>query len=329
MSICKSCGRETSLSQRDILSGWCLTCVEAKSRGISPDELRAQRQDILRGWLEATFRYYSATKEWPLPQVNAFGRFEIPNDWFSRVVLTIGQILSAIACVSTVLTTFWLLALIGPTQALLPREIGAGVLSLQIIIAGAASFAFWLAMFFVFGRAKWVVRLVECQQAMMARLLGRIGGEEPPIPPPPPAPSPSAPPLPAESAGEVSPTVTDEPAGSVPPPVPVAPPPGAPPPDELVLAVVDVRGTVGWCVVVECDVGGQWVPPMRGGEVVEVRRPDGSALTAIVEGEERHVRVRRPGRVAFLLRAASLALGLSFADVAGATAVRIDFRKRS
>lgn len=86
---------------------------------------------------------------------------------------------------------------------------------------------------------------------------------------------------------------------------------------EVTLPVVEVREIVGGWVVLECAIGGAEVPELRGDERVAVRRADGAVIDAHIEGEERHVRTRRPGRVAFTLAR------VKRAEIEGAVEARI------
>jgi hypothetical protein len=238
----------------------------------------------MRGWLGALYRYYTTTDEWPEPRRDRSGRFIIPDDRFSRVVLTLGQVIAVVCCVLVVVSAAFTTVWFARVEAAFP-EADSFFLWLGVVVGEAISFVFWLAVFFAFGRAKWVARLVECQQAVLARLLDRLDAEEP---------------------------------GGEPPRAAGTRPPG----DELVLAIVQSREIVGGWVLLECDDGGWWVPELREGKPIEIRWADGRAIPATVAGEERHVRKRRPGRVAFTLRGP-----VRIADVAGATEVWMRLRR--
>jgi hypothetical protein len=307
MPVCKSCKANVPLSQRDMASGYCFECLAAKKRGLSLEEYRAQKHAAQnrshRAWLEAAFRYYATTDDWPAPERNALGQFIIPNDSFSRFILTLGQIVSVIAGALSAIGMVGSLVMAGTLQTIFPG-VGSGAVALEAFLFSAAAVVFWLAMFFVFGRVKWITRLVECQQMMLARVLERLEGVKPPSGAP---------------AGEANKAQPDElvsaPVGELKPVTS----------GEVVLAVVESRTLLGGWVVLECATGEWLVPRLRGGELVEIRRADGSTLTAIVEGEESHVRDQRPGRVAFSLRSPSMRLAVKLEEVANAVEVKIVF----
>ena len=137
----------------------------------------------------------------------------------------------------------------------------------------------------------------------------------------------------ASGVGPARPRADPDPPPAPPPPVwrpvpapagparPVVRPPQGPPPDAVELAVVEVRTIAGGWAVVECDANGQDVPWVRGGEAVELRRPDGSVVRRTVAGEEKHVRTRRPGRLAFSME------GPAGDDLAGVSTARVVFRR--
>lgn len=189
---CPTCGAAVSFWERDLVSGRCRKCVTRQNRarreeavarelGMPVEQLRA-REDADRAreeearhqWLRSALRHYLTTAEWPPPRYDLSGKPLVAQDAFSRLILTVGQILAVLACVISVVGGLWSLDATTAVSGVVPGA-DAGVVRFWVVVGTTVTAAFCAAMFLVFTRAKWVVRLVESQQAVLYQLLRTSG----------------------------------------------------------------------------------------------------------------------------------------------------------
>jgi hypothetical protein len=188
MRTCSSCGATGSIFgsifHRDLFfPSLCQDCQAARKRRVPVEQIREEREAKRRNWLQQALRYYSGTSIWPRHRFDEFDRTKavVNGQGFTRFLLSVGQIVSVLLCVATLVNMFRSFEVTQALAKALPGSVNRGAFQLWIVLGSTLLCFFWCAMFVVFGRAKWVARLVECQEAIITQLLQELEtqGERP------------------------------------------------------------------------------------------------------------------------------------------------------